>query len=258
MAVSADGERWYLCNASPDVRDQLRWVMRGVTPAKGTYRHVPIEAVILTDAELDHTLGLALLREARALTVYATEAVEGVLERDSCLLPTTRAFADVAVSRLALDAATTLPGGLTVEAFTVPGDAPRFARASLPGHTVGLVLRETTTEKSVVFVPGCGAIDDRVTARLSAADLVLFDGTFWVDDELIALGISPSTARQMGHVPISGAGGSLEVLREITPARRVYTHINNSNPILIEDSPERRAVIDAGLIVGTDGAEFLV
>jgi pyrroloquinoline quinone biosynthesis protein B len=109
-----------------------------------------------------------------------------------------------------------------------------------------------------VFVPGCGAIDDAVRARLAAADLVLFDGTFWVDDELIALGISPSTARQMGHVPISGPGGSLEVLREIAPARRVYTHINNSNPILIEDSPERRAVIDAGLIVGTDGAEFLV
>jgi pyrroloquinoline quinone biosynthesis protein B len=258
MAVSADGERWYLCNASPDVRDQLRWVMRGVVPAKGTYRHVPIQAVILTDAELDHTMGLALLREARALTVYATESVEHVIEHDSCLLPTTRAFADITVARLSLDAETTLPGGLTVEAFAVPGDAPRFARAATAGHTVGLVLRETATKKSVVFVPGCGAIDDRVRERLATADLVLFDGTFWVDNELIALGISTSTAREMGHVPISGPGGSLETLSAITPARRVYTHINNSNPILIEDSPERRAVIDAGLIVGTDGAEFLV
>ena len=258
MAVSADGVRWYLCNASPDVRDQLRWLMRGVVPPTGTYRYVPIEAVILTDAELDHTLGLALLREARALTVYATEAVEQVLSHDSCLLPTTRAFADVNVSRLALDTETTLPSGLTVEAFTVPGDAPRFARASLPGHTVGLVLRETATNKSVVFVPGCGAIDDRVRDRLSGADLILFDGTFWVDNELIALGISSASARDMGHVPISGPEGSLGVLSALTAARRVYTHINNSNPILIEDSPERRAVIDAGLIVGTDGAEFLV
>jgi pyrroloquinoline quinone biosynthesis protein B len=93
---------------------------------------------------------------------------------------------------------------------------------------------------------------------VASADLVLFDGTFWTDDELIALGISSSTARAMGHVPISGSGGSLEALSALTAARRVYTHINNSNPILIEDSPERRAVIDAGLIVGTDGAEFLV
>jgi pyrroloquinoline quinone biosynthesis protein B len=119
-------------------------------------------------------------------------------------------------------------------------------------------LRETETGKSVVFAPGCGAITDPVRERLASADLVLFDGTFWTDDELIALGISPKSARDMGHVPIAGPGGSLEALSALTPARRVYTHINNSNPILIEDSPERRAVIDAGLIVGTDGAEFLV
>lgn len=258
MAVSADGERWYLCNASPDVRDQLRWVSRGVMPAPGTYRHVPIEAVILTDAELDHTLGLALLREARSLSVYATEAVERVIEQDSCLLPTTRAFANVTVGRLSLDTETPLAGGLTVEAFTVPGDPPRFARTSHPGHTVGLVIRELATQKSVIFAPGCDAIDDRVREKLAHADLILFDGTFWSDNELIALGISRSSARDMGHVPISGPEGSLQTLAAISPARRVYTHINNSNPILIEDSPERRAVIDAGLIVGMDGAEFLI
>ncbi|HZS62061.1 MAG TPA: pyrroloquinoline quinone biosynthesis protein PqqB [Gemmatimonadaceae bacterium] len=258
LAVSADGERWYLCNASPDVRDQLRWVTRGVLPAPGTYRHVPIEGVILTDAELDHTLGLALLREARSLTLYTTEAVERVIEDDSRLLPTTRAFADVTVKRLSLDTETTLPGGLAIEAFAVPGDAPRFASSSDAGHTVGLVIRESKTRKNVAFVPGCGAIDDSVRARLADADLVLFDGTFWTDNELIALGISKSSARDMGHVPISGEDGSLRTLAAITSSRRVYTHINNSNPILIEDSPERRAVIDAGLIVGTDGAEFLV
>jgi pyrroloquinoline quinone biosynthesis protein B len=258
IAVSTDGERWFLCNASPDVRDQLRWVLRGITPAPGTYRYVPIQAVVLTDAELDHTLGLALLREARALRVFATEAVEHVLERDSCLLPTTRAFAEIEMTRLALNGATRLDDTLTVEAFAVPGDPPRFARESHAGHTVGLVIREAATGRSVVFAPGCGAIDDTVRARLAAADLVLFDGTFWSDNELIALGISPSTAREMGHVPISGRDGSLAALATLTRARRVYTHINNSNPILIEDSPERRAVIDAGLIVGADGAEFLV
>src|SRR5579872_1996762 len=229
MAVSADGECWYLCNASPDVRDQLRWVTRGVMPAPGTYRHVPIEGVILTDAELDHTLGLALLREARRLTVYATQAVERVIDADSCLLPTTRAFADVTVTRLSLDTETPLSGGLSVEVFTVPGDAPRFASSSRPGHTVGLVIRESATRKNVVFVPGCGAIDDGVRARLANADLVLFDGTFWTDTELITLGISKSSARDMGHVPISGDEGSLRTLASITSSRRVYTHINNSN-----------------------------
>jgi pyrroloquinoline quinone biosynthesis protein B len=256
--VSTDGERWYLCNASPDVRDQLRWLLRGVTLPAGTYRHVPIRAVILTDAELDHTLGLALLREARTLSVYATSAVERVLEQDSCLLPTTRAFAEIAVTQLPLGRETSLDGGLMVEAFAVPGDPPRFARGADEGHTVGLVLRETATNRTVAFVPGCGAIDDAVRARLAAANLVLFDGTFWSNDELRSLGISPSTAREMGHVPISGPDGSLAMLATVTAARRVYTHINNSNPILIEDSPERRAVIDAGLIVGMDGAEFLI
>jgi pyrroloquinoline quinone biosynthesis protein B len=258
IAVSVDGNRWFLCNASPDVRDQLRWLLRDKTPAPATYRYVPIEAVLLTDAELDHSLGLALLREARKLVVYATEAVERVLENDSRLLPTTRAFADVAVRRLPLDRPVALGDGMTVEAFAVPGDPPRFASEEHPGHTVGLAIRETSTGRSIAFVPGCGAIDDTVRARLSAADLLLFDGTFWSNDELVALGISSSTARDMGHVPISGPGGSLNVLATLTHARRVYTHINNSNPILIEDSPERRAVIDAGLIVGTDGAEFFV
>lgn len=258
MAVSADGERWFLCNASPDVRDQLRWVMRGVTPPPASYRHVPIRAVVLTDAELDHTLGIALLRESRALKLFATEAVERVLERDSCLLPTTRAFAEIDVTRLGLEGPTPLDENLSVEAFAVPGDPPRFARESHAGHTVGLLIREQATGRSVVFVPGCGEIDDAVRAKIVAADLVLFDGTFWSNDELITLGISPSTAREMGHVPISGRDGSLAALATLTHVRRVYTHINNSNPILIEDSPERRAVVDAGLIVGTDGAEFLV
>src|SRR5262249_15578140 len=151
----------------------------------------------------------ALLREARRLTVYATEAVERVIDSDSCLLPTTRAFADVTVRRLQLGAEVRLDENLTVEAFTVPGDAPRFARMSTPGHTVGLDIRESKTQKNVVFVPGCGAIDDGVRKRLAAADLVLFDGTFWTDNELIALGISSSSARDMGHVPISGDEGSL-------------------------------------------------
>jgi pyrroloquinoline quinone biosynthesis protein B len=265
IAVSADGERWFLFNASPDVREQLHWLTpRGIGPAPGSSRYVPIEAVVFTDAELDHTMGLALLREARALRVYATEAVEAVLERDSRLLPVTRAFADVRMDRLALHRLVTLvdrsgaPTPLTVETFAVAGDPPRFADEARPGHTVGLIVRDSAGGGSVAFVPGCGAIDGALRASLAGAGLILFDGTFWTDDELITLGISTSTARAMGHVPISGPDGSLAVLAGMTDARRVYTHINNSNPILVEDSPQRRAVSDAGIIVGVDGAEFLV
>jgi pyrroloquinoline quinone biosynthesis protein B len=265
VAVSADGLRWFLCNSSPDVRDQLqRLTARLPTPGPGVMRAVPIEGVILTDAELDHTLGLALLREARRLRVYATEAVEAVLEHDSRILPVTRAFAEVTIERLSPGTTVGLvdrdgaPAGLTLRTFAVPGDAPRFASREREAQTVGLVIHDPATNGTVAFIPGCAALDARIHKEIEGAELILFDGTFWTDDELITLGISPSTARQMGHQPVSGANGSLAALAKFPLARRVYTHINNSNPILIEDSPERRVVADAGIIVGADGAEFLL
>jgi pyrroloquinoline quinone biosynthesis protein B len=125
----------------------------------------------------------------------------------------------------------------------------------LPGHTVGLLVREEATGATLAFVPGCGALDDVLRARLAEADLVLFDGTFWTDDEMIRLGLSERTARQMDHLPQSGEAGSLARLRQLG-TRVVYTHINNSNPMLIEDSAERREVDAAGLGVGDDGMRF--
>ena len=265
IAVSADGDRWFLCNASPDVRPQLdRLTARRSAPPADVVRAVPIEGVMFTDAELDHTLGLALLREARRLTVYATEPVEAVLEHDSRILPTTRAFADITVTRLPLGRPIPLadrdgrPTPLSVEAFAVPGDPPRFATRDQVGHTVGLLIHDSHTGGTVAFVPGCGDITADVRSYLTRAGLILFDGTFWTGDELQRLAISPSTAQQMGHQPISGPDGSLDALARFPLARRVYTHINNSNPILIEDSLERRTVVDAGVIVGADGAEFMI
>jgi len=264
IAVSPDGTRWFLINASPDVRQQLG-DLPGAGPGSATaVRHVPIEAVVLTDAELDHSLGIVLLREARSLAVYATNAVARVLEHDSRLLPITRAFATVTVSPLQIDQAVPLrihsgaSSGLTAEAFTVPGDAPQFATDQAPGHTVGLMIRDVASGGSVAFVPGCGAIDDAVVRHLREADAVLFDGTFWHDDELSALGISPHSARSMGHVPIDGPDGSLQVLAGLPAKIRIYTHINNTNPILIEDSPPRAAVVAAGVVVGQDGLTFTV
>jgi pyrroloquinoline quinone biosynthesis protein B len=267
IAVSSDGVRWFLINASPDVREQMARVRRPA-PASGVVRDVSIEGVVLTDAELDHTIGLLLLREARDLTVYATNAVTAVLDRDSRILPTLRAFARVQVVPLTLDRAIPMRDrhgtevGLTVEAFAVGGDAPRFASADtagaeVAGSTVGLTIRDARGG-TAVCVPGCAAIDESLVDRLRSAGAVLFDGTFWSDDELTALGISALSARAMGHIPIAGAGGSLSILAELPAPTRVYTHINNTNPILIEDSPERRAVLREGVTVGMDGMTFIV
>jgi pyrroloquinoline quinone biosynthesis protein B len=258
-AISADGARWFLLNASPDVREQLPR-LNGAEPAG--LRHVPVSGVITTDAELDHTLGLALLREGRLIQLYATRAVLEVLQHDSRILPVTWAFARVMITELALERAEPLrypdggETGLTLTAFAVAGDPPRFARRDLPGHTVGLIIEDTATGGRLAFVPGCGALDDALLARLARADLLLFDGTFWTDDEMVTLGLSDRTARQMDHLPVSGADGSLARLTALPCRQRVYTHINNSNPMLIEDSAERRAVESAGMTVGDDGMRF--
>jgi pyrroloquinoline quinone biosynthesis protein B len=258
-AVSADGDRWFLLNASPDVHAQLTRLPSRRAPGM---RHSPVEGVVLTDAELDHTLGLVLLREARYLQLAATPAVRDILAHDSGVLRVTSAFAEVRVTELAPGGATGLayrdgcPSGLVVTPFAVPAGPPRFATDDRPGHTVGLLLRDEATGGTAAYVPGCGGFDPTVSAALETAELVLFDGTFWTDEELIGLGISDRTARQMDHLPVSGPGGSLERLAVLPARERVYTHINNSNPMLVEDSPERAEVERLGLRVGADGMRF--
>lgn len=256
-AISPDGHRWFLLNASPDVREQL-----GRLPSNGApeaTRHVPIEGVILTDAELDHSLGLVLLREAGHLALYTTSAIATVLEHDSRILPVSRAFADIPHTLLRLDEHVNLldrtgaPSGLTVEAFAVPAGPAKFATSEEPGHTVGLMIRQPATGRACAYVPGCGDLGAALLERLSEADILLFDGTFWRDDEMAVHGIGTQTAREMDHLPISGPGGSLERLAALPCRHRVYTHINNTNPILLEHSPERAAVARAGLTVGYDG-----
>ena len=258
-AVSADGGRWFLLNASPDVHAQLSRLPARQPPGM---RHSPIEGVVLTDAELDHSLGVVLLREARYLQIAATAAVRDILEQDSGLLRVTSAFAEVRVTEMVPGRDTPLtyrdgcPSGLVVTPFAVPAGPPRFARTERPGHTVGLLLRDEATGGTAAFVPGCGGFDATVSAALERSELVLFDGTFWRDDELIELGISDRTARQMDHVPVSGPGGSLERLAALSARHRVYTHINNTNPMLLEDSPERAEVERHRLRVGADGMRF--
>jgi pyrroloquinoline quinone biosynthesis protein B len=259
IAFSADGVRWFLGNASPDVREQLARLPRVDVPG---VRHVPVEGIVLTDAELDHTLGVTLLREGRHLQIIATPAVIRTIAEDSRVLPVTQAFAIVQTVEVALGETTPLdyrdgtPSGLTIEMKAVRGDAPRFSRKEEVGHTVAAFITDSASGKTCAFVPGCGGLGPRLLARLDVADLLLFDGTFWTDDELIRLGISERPASTMGHVAISGPEGSLAVLAQLACRTKVYTHINNTNPMLIERSPERAEVEAAGMLVGMDGMRF--
>ncbi len=227
-------------------------------------RHVAVEGIVATDAELDHTLGIVLLREARRLQLYATHAVRRILERDSRILPVTQAFAQVEVTEMVLEEPVPLryrdgtSTAVSILPFEVPAGPPRFALEHATGHTVGLILRDEATGGSCAYVPGCGELDRPLLERLGDTDLLLFDGTFWTDDELISLGIGDRRAREMDHQPISGPGGSLPLLAGLSRPTKVYTHINNTNPMLLEGSPQREQVEAAGILVGCDGMSFSI
>ena len=225
---------------------------------------MPVEGIVVTDAELDHTFGIVLLREARRLQLYATAAVRSILEKDSRILPVTQAFAEVKVTQMPLDGSVALryrdgaSSGISVQPFVVPAGPPRFASEESPGHTVGLILTDEVSGGACAFVPGSGGLDEALLERLGATELLLFDGTFWTDDELVTLGISDRSARDMDHLPVSGTSGSLARLSALSRPQKVFTHINNTNPMLLEDSPERATVERAGFAVGSDGMSFEV
>jgi len=227
-------------------------------------RHVPVEGILVTDAELDHTLGIVLLRESRFLHLYLTGPVESILRTDTRILPVTRSFAEITVTEMQLCERTALhyrdgeASGLWVTPLAVAAGPPRFATTSEEGHTVGFVIEDESTGGSCAYVPGCGDLSQTLLDRLGDTDLVLFDGTFWSDDELITLGISDRRARDMDHLPVSGPDGSLIRLSAIARPQKLYTHINNTNPMLLERSPERAAVDRVGVTVGSDGMSFTI
>ena len=253
IAVSADYRRWFLFNASPDVRAQIE-AFPALHP-RGL-RESPLQAVLLTDAELDHTLGLLLLREGGSVEVHATAAVRETLTTGTSLLPTLEAYADVDWRTVEMGAEAPLSDGLSYRAFDVPtSKRARFGGEGGEGGVVGYRIADGQTGRSLAYLPGAQELTDGVLAELEGCDLLLFDGTCWQDDEMIRLGIAPKTSRDMGHLPIGGADGSLKRLAQLPVGRRVYVHINNTNPVLIEDSPERRAVEEQGWEVAADGLE---
>jgi len=256
IAVSPDHRRWFLLNASPDVHAQIER-SPALRPSAG--RAVPLEAVLLTDAELDHTLGLLLLREGRGLRLHCTEAVYEALHDVNSLLRTLETYCPVTWHPVVPGDDVALCDGLSYRAFDVPTTKrARFGPDDAPGRVVGYRL-SGEDGRSVVYLPGVQELTPGVLEAVDGCDCLLVDGTCWSDDELIRLGLAARTSRDMGHMPIGGPDGSLARLSSPPAARRtLYLHINNTNPILIEDSPERRAVESHGMEVAVDGMELRI
>jgi pyrroloquinoline quinone biosynthesis protein B len=252
LAIRSGDGPWFLVNASPDLRQQLETLE---APRVDGLRAPPVAGVLLTDAEIDHTAGLLLLRESAApVRVFGADGVKLALTEGYPVLPMLERYCGAEWQTLAPGRTQSLDGSLTVEPFPAGGDAPRY----LPGvdlEASGLVFRDRASGAVVTYVPGLARWDDGVVARVAASDLVLVDGTFWRDDELPRLGITDRTAQDMGHVPLSGPGGTLAMLAGLDRPRKVLVHINNTNPILLEDSAEREQVVRAGVEVAYDGLE---
>ncbi len=254
VAVSADYRRWFLLNASPDIRAQIESF-----PALRPHgvRASPLQAVLLTDAELDHTLGLLLLREGRHLELHATTAVHETLRDGTSLLRTLGAYCPVDWRPVVPDIEAPLEDRLSYRAFGVPSEKrARFGTRRGEERVVGYRITDERTGRALVYLPGVQELTTAVRAQLEDCACLLFDGTFWHDDELSRLGIAGKTAREMGHLPIDGPDGSLEQLSPLPIERKIYIHINNTNPILLEDAPERRIVEEHGLEVAVDGLEL--
>jgi pyrroloquinoline quinone biosynthesis protein B len=256
VALSADGEQWYLLGASPEIRSQLEG-FPALQPRAA--RHTPIAAIFLTNGDLDHTLGLLSLREWSRITVYATDCVRDAFCSGNVLNRALQRFPGHSQwLSLIPGVACELSGGLTVEPVLVAGKPPLYAAPAGGDEPWTIGLKFTHAGRSLGFFPAVARIDAALQAALAGLDLLLFDGTLWSDTELIDLGLANVTGQQMAHVSVGGAAGSLAQLQSVAIGRRVYIHINNTNPILREDSPEAAAVRAAGWSVAEDGQELIL
>lgn len=269
LAVEGGDGRWFVLNASPDLRQQIE-ATPDLHPGSGVagtpLRHSPISGVVLTGAEVDQVAGLLTLRERQPLSLYATTRVLETLRANRIF----DVLADGVVTRSAFalgqPVALAPPDGaaptLEVEAFAVPGKAALYLED--PGRadfgtdeqdTVGLIVRQIGTAAAFAFIPGCATITADLKARLAGLPLLFFDGTLYRDDEMIRSGEGVKTGQRMGHISMSGEDGAIARLDDIEIGRKVFIHINNTNPVLIANSEERRAVEAAGWHVAHDGME---
>ena len=266
LAVSRDGTSWALLNASPDLRQQVASTPALHADLRRGLRHSPIKAVVLTNGDVDHIIGLINLREAQAFSIYGTSRVLGILKSNSVF----QVLAEPLVPRitLPLDQPVQIKGdgtdlGLTVEAFAVPGKIALYLEdasagkylGTQEGDTIGLKVTDPAAKTSFFYIPGCATIDDKLAKRLKGASVVFFDGTLFTDHEMIEQGLLYKTGARMGHISMSGGAGSISTFSKLGVGRLIYVHINNSNPALDENSAARKAIDGAGWEVGYDGLE---
>jgi pyrroloquinoline quinone biosynthesis protein B len=252
--MSADRQQWFLFNASPDIQSQIE-SFEALHPDDGSVARLP--AVLLTDAELDHTLGLLLMREGRGLEVHCTESVYETLTTGTGILRTLEAYCPVTWRQVVPGTEVMLGEGLSYCAFDVPTEKKmRFPGAAEKGRVVGYRVTDTTSRRSLTYLPGVQQITPDLLEELADSSVLLVDGTCWSDNEMPSLGLASKTSRDMGHVPIDGPGGSLELLSPLPIDRKIYIHINNTNPILLDDSPERLHLDRHGMEVALDGLEL--
>jgi pyrroloquinoline quinone biosynthesis protein B len=266
IAVSANGEHWFLINASPDLRQQLIATPQ-LHPKAGQLRHSPISGVILTNGEIDAVTGLLSMREGSPFTIYAHAKVLSILADNSIF----NVLNPKNVQRQPIEEDVTFepklpdgsPSGIEVLPFAAPGKSawylegkPHPAGDIGAGDTLGLRIRDQATGKYFYFLAACAAVTDDIKSRLAGAPLIFFDGTVWRDDELIVAGLGNKTGQGMGHIAMSGASGAIESLAGLDIGRKIFLHINNSNPALLHSSAERKMAEHAGWQIPADGTEI--
>ncbi|MGN7773737.1 pyrroloquinoline quinone biosynthesis protein PqqB [Hyphomicrobiales bacterium] len=268
LAASANGNDWILFNASPDIRQQIAATPELQPKPDGPLRSTPIRAVVLTNADVDHIAGLLSMREREPFVLYASRRVLDVLDSNSIFKVLDRSI--VERRELVLNRQTTIVGtdamttGITVETFPVPGKVALFLEdpalgdnnfGTQDGDAVGLKI-SSPDGAAAFYIPGCARIEECLKARLTNAQCLLFDGTVFTDDEMIRAGVGVKTGARMGHIHIAGDDGSMAAIGALGIRKRIYVHINNTNPILDATSPEHAAVVRAGWKVAFDGMEI--
>lgn len=269
LAACANGRDWVLFNASPDIRSQIDATPELQPPQEGKLRGTPIRAVVLTNADVDHIAGLLSLRERERFVIYATARVLEVLEQNTIFNVLDPHYVERRLLPLGgvipITDSDGQPTGILVETFSVSGKIALFLEdagrandgfGTEEGDTVGLRIFEADVGSSAFYIPGCAAVDGKLKARLAGAACLFFDGTVFTDDEMPVAGVGSKTGKRMGHLQISGAQGSMALLADVPVARRIYVHINNTNPILDERSSEHQEVRMNGWEIGHDGMEI--
>jgi pyrroloquinoline quinone biosynthesis protein B len=268
LAASADGVGWVLFNASPDIRQQIAQTPELQPAYNAPLRSTPIRAVVLTNADVDHIAGLLSLRERQPFAIYASARVLAALAAN----PIFNVLDPAIVPRRVLPAKGELElcdagdrgTGVTIESFAVPGKVALYLEdASRPEADYGSEEGDTIAVRisggngrSAFYIPGCARIDAALRERLAGAACLLFDGTVYTDDEMITAGVGQKTGARMGHLAMSGETGSIAGLADMRIGRRIFVHINNTNPVLDENSTEHAAVREAGWEVAHDGMEI--